>query len=69
MTETPPAIEDVETALASVIALRRAADRMELHAVKAALDQGWTWADIAEALGVTKQAAHKRLSPLIARRS
>lgn len=69
MTETPPPIEDVETALASVIALRRAADRMELHAVKAALDQGWTWADIAEALGVTKQAAHKRLSPLIARRS
>ncbi|MBB4065997.1 helix-turn-helix domain-containing protein [Gellertiella hungarica] len=69
MTQTTPPIEDVETALASVIALRLAADRLELHAVRAALDQGWSWAEIAEALGVTKQAAHKRLSPLLAQRS
>ena len=60
---------DIETALASVVAMRLAADRMELHAVRAALEQGWTWAEIAEALGVSKQAAHKRLSPLLAKRS
>jgi DNA-directed RNA polymerase specialized sigma24 family protein len=64
-----PTPDDPESALASVIALRRAADRMELHAVRAALDQGWSWTEIAEALGVTKQAAHKRLSPLLAHRS
>ena len=32
-------------------------------AVAAALEQGWSWAQIAQALGVSKQAAHKRLSP------
>jgi transcriptional regulator with XRE-family HTH domain len=26
------------------------------------LKQGWSWSQIAEALGVSKQAAHKRLS-------
>jgi len=49
-------------ALASVVALRRLADRLELAAVQTALDQGWAWAQIAEALGITPQAAHKRLS-------
>lgn len=67
MLESLPLPDDPDAALASVIALRRAADRLERQAVRAALDQGWSWADIAEALGVTKQAAHKRLSPLLTR--
>ncbi len=65
MPETLPPFDDPDAALASVIALRRAADRLEVSAVRAALEQGWSWADIAEALGVTKQAAHKRLAPLL----
>lgn len=69
MVEPLPLHDDPDAALASVIALRRAADRLERQAVRAALDQGWSWAEIAEALGVTKQAAHKRLSPLLTRRS
>jgi len=48
------------TAIAAVIALRRLADRMERDAVDAAVAQGWTWRQIAQALGVTRQAAHKR---------
>lgn len=52
--------EDPATAMAAVIALRRLADRMERDAVDAAVAQGWTWQQIAQALGVTRQAAHKR---------
>ena len=48
--------------MAAVIALRRLADRLEREAVDVALDRGWTWAQIAQALGVTRQAAHKRHS-------
>lgn len=51
---------DTEAALAAVVALRRSADRLELAAVQCAVDKGWTWAEMAEALGVTKQAVHKR---------
>lgn len=64
--QTPPPLpspEDPEAALAAVVALRLMADRLEANAVAAALAQGWSWADIAQALGVSKQAAHKRLSP------
>jgi hypothetical protein len=55
-----PSPDDPEAALAAVVALRRLADRLEDDAVKRALADGWTWADIAAALGVTRQAAHKR---------
>jgi hypothetical protein len=49
-----------DEALAAVVALRRTADRLELAAVRCAIEQGWSWADVADALGVTRQAAHKR---------
>lgn len=52
--------EDPATALAAVIALRRLADRMEREAVDLAIERGWTWQQVAQALGVTRQAAHKR---------
>jgi len=54
--------DDPEEAFAAVVALRRFADRMEEEAVAAALRQGWSWSRIAQALGISKQAAHKRLS-------
>ena len=52
--------EDPAAAIAAVIALRRLADRMERDAVDEAVALGWTWQQIAQALGVTRQAAHKR---------
>ncbi|MBA2637607.1 MAG: hypothetical protein H0U79_05210 [Solirubrobacterales bacterium] len=46
--------------LAAVVALRRLAERLEALHVERALRRGWTWAAVAEALGVTKQAVHKK---------
>ena len=57
-----PDASDPEAALASVVALRRLADQLELAAVQAAVTQGWTWQQIAEALSVSPQAVHKKLA-------
>ena len=57
-----PSPNDPEEALTAVVALRLMADKLERNAVNVALEQGWSWSQIAEVLGVSKQAAHKRLS-------
>jgi predicted ArsR family transcriptional regulator len=46
--------------LASVVALRAYVDRLEDAVVERALREGWSWGEIAEALGVTRQAVHKK---------
>lgn len=51
---------DPADGLAAVVALRRLADRLEDAEVETALRDGWTWAEVAEALGVTRQAVHKK---------
>lgn len=64
MVAAPPTFpEDPADALAAVGALRRLADRVEDAAVERALADGWSWTDVAEALGVTRQAVHKKHSP------
>ncbi|WP_310542038.1 helix-turn-helix domain-containing protein [Phenylobacterium sp.] len=60
-----PSPDDPEQALAAVVALRRLADSLERRAVISAVDQGWSWTMIAQALGVSKQAAHRRLKDTI----
>ncbi|WP_338767870.1 helix-turn-helix domain-containing protein [Massilia sp. METH4] len=64
-TQSLPRPDDPAEALAAVVALRLAADQLERQAVAAAIAQGWSWSQVADALGVSKQAAHKRLAPLI----
>lgn len=61
-----PPPTDTDVALAAVVAMRREADRLELAAVQCAIDKGWTWVDIADALGVSKQAVHKRYARRVA---
>lgn len=53
-------LEDPEKAFSTSISLRKLADRLERRGVKKALDRGWSWARIAEALGVSRQAVHKK---------
>ncbi len=52
--------------LAAVLALRELVELREDAAVERALAEGWTWTQVAEALGVTRQAVHKRHSRRIA---
>ncbi|MFI6978742.1 helix-turn-helix domain-containing protein [Embleya sp. NPDC050154] len=58
-----PSPEHPEDAFAAVVALRGLAASLERAAVDHALAQGWTWNHIGQALGMSAQAAHKRLSP------
>ena len=55
-----PSPANPEEALAAVVALRHLAEQLERKAVREAIAQGWSWSQVAQALGVTKQAAHKR---------
>jgi hypothetical protein len=52
--------QDPRDGLAAVVALRQLADRLEAAEVERAIRSGWTWSRIAEALGVTRQAVHKK---------
>lgn len=55
-----PVTEDPADGLAAVIALRRLADELEAAEVERAMRAGWSWSRAAEALGVTRQAVHKK---------
>ena len=55
-----PVSSDPADALAAVAALRLLADRIEDAAVEQAMRAGWSWPQVAEALGVTRQAVHKK---------
>ncbi len=53
---------DPKAGLRTVASLRVLADTLELRQVEAALRAGMTWQEIADALGVSRQAAHKKHS-------
>lgn len=53
---------DIADGLASVVALRQRADQLENVEVERAMRAGWTWSQVAEALGVTRQAVHQKHS-------
>ncbi len=51
---------DPAEGLRAVRVLRRIAERLETDNVARARRSGWTWEEVGDALGVTRQAAHKK---------
>ena len=53
---------DPQVGLQAVAALRRVLERLESVQVRNARNQGWSWQEIADSLGVSRQAVHKKHS-------
>lgn len=51
---------DPSTGLRAVRALRRLVERLEESQVRRARELGWSWQEIADVLGVSRQAVHKK---------
>ena len=51
---------DLRTGLRAVAALRKLVDQLERAQVRSARTQGWSWAEVAQELGVSRQAAFKK---------
>lgn len=51
---------DPVVGLRAVRALRRLLEQLESSQVASARAQGWSWQEIAELLGVSRQAVHKK---------
>ena len=52
--------QDPAVGLRAVVALRRLVEQLEDLQVDNARRQGWSWSDIAAAIGVSKQAVHRK---------
>jgi DNA-directed RNA polymerase specialized sigma24 family protein len=52
--------EDPEIGLRASLALHRLAERVEAKHVAAAREEGWSWRQIGDALGVTRQSVHTK---------
>ena len=59
---------DPRVGLKAASALRRLAETLEAAQVANARRQGWSWQDIAEVLGVSRQAVHQKHSAAEKRR-
>lgn len=51
---------DPATGLRAVAALRRMSDELERQQVQRARAAGWSWQQIGDALGISRQAVHKK---------
>jgi hypothetical protein len=52
--------EDPAQGLRAALALHRLAERVEAHQVAVARTQGWSWQQIGDALGITRQSVHAK---------
>ena len=51
---------DPAVGLRAVLALRRLAEQVEATHVSLARRQGWSWQQIGDALGITRQSVHAK---------
>lgn len=56
---------DPRAGLRAIASLRALADRLELAQVEAGLRAGMSWQEVADALGVSRQAVHKKYAKKI----
>jgi hypothetical protein len=56
----PIASADPAVSLRAVGALRRLAEQVEAVSVARAREQGWTWEQIGDALGMSRQSVHAK---------
>jgi hypothetical protein len=54
--------DDPAVGLRASMALHRLAERVEAHNVAAAREKGWSWQQIGDALGITRQSVHAKYS-------
>ena len=54
------ASRDPDVGLRAVAALRALTERLEILQVESARLAGWSWQEIADVLGVSRQAVHKK---------
>jgi DNA-binding NarL/FixJ family response regulator len=59
---------DPDTGLRAVASLRALTERLEIIQVENARKLGWSWQDIAQRLGVTKQTVHRKYGKRIGSR-
>src|SRR5918997_901269 len=59
-------VDDPGAALTAVAELRSRLDALEEMHVETAVRAGWSWSRIASALGVSKQAAHRKHAAKVA---
>lgn len=62
------ASRDPDVGLRAVAALRVLTERLEILQVESARMAGWSWQEIADRLGVTKQTVHRKYGRRIGRR-
>ena len=62
------ASHDPDVGLRAVAALRALTERLEILQVESARMGGWSWQEIADRLGVTKQTVHRKYGRRIGRR-
>jgi hypothetical protein len=62
------ASQDPDVGLRAVAALRTLTERLELLQVGNARKLGWSWQQIADRLGVSKQTVHRKYGRRIGRR-
>jgi hypothetical protein len=51
---------DPAAGLRAVGALHRLAEQIEVRSVRAARERGWSWEQIGDALGVSRQSVHAK---------
>jgi hypothetical protein len=52
--------DDPAVGLRAVGALHRLAEQIEARSVRAARERGWSWEQIGDALGVSRQSVHAK---------